>query len=75
MNEAKRAVLLEGPVTAALLRLTWPVLVIAVGGWLWSSQSTHAIEGLFWMVAGSYLLFGAINISALQSHRGWTPKT
>jgi hypothetical protein len=44
--------------------------VFAVGGY-WMNQLHGSLNGLYWIVAGSYLLFGAINLVALASGIGW----
>lgn len=59
-------------------RMAWPfaagvtrlALVIAAGGW-WTGIGHGSLDGLFWIVAASYLVFGAINAAALAGGPGW----
>jgi putative MATE family efflux protein len=53
------------PFAAGMARLA----VVAAAGACWTSS----IDGLFWIVAASYLLFGSINVWALAGGRGWGP--
>jgi putative MATE family efflux protein len=59
-------------------RMAWPfaagavrlLTVLLVGGY-WISVLGGSLNGLYWIVAVSYLLFGAINLFAMASGRGW----
>ena len=55
------------PFAAGLVRL---LVVFAAGGY-WISSLHGSLDGLYWIVAGSYLLFGAINLFAMASGFGW----
>jgi MATE family, multidrug efflux pump len=57
------------PFAAGMTRLA----VVAAAGGCWTSISHGSIDGLFWIVAASYLLFGSINVWALAGGRGWRP--
>lgn len=59
-------------------RMAWPFaaglvrfgLVMVAGGY-WMSEANGSLTGLYWIVGASYLLFGAVNIYAMASGRGW----
>lgn len=55
------------PFAAGIVRLC----VISVAGWYWVSVLHGSLTGLFWIVAASYVLFGAINLFAMASGFGW----
>lgn len=55
------------PFAAGLVRL---VLVLAAGGY-WVHELNGSLNGLYWIVAVSYALFGGINAFAMASGRGW----
>lgn len=55
------------PFAAGLVRLG---IVVLVGGY-WVSTLHGSINGLYWVVAVSYLVFGTINAYAMASGRGW----
>jgi Na+-driven multidrug efflux pump len=55
-------------------RMAWPFAAgivrlgaLVLGGWFWQGS----LEGLFWIVAASYALFGGINLAAMASGRAW----
>ena len=52
------------PFAAGIVRLA---VVAAVGGW-WVNSAHGSLNGLFWIVAGSYLLFGSINMIAMAAN-------
>jgi Na+-driven multidrug efflux pump len=59
-------------------RMAWPfaagiarlLVVLALGGY-WMNSLQGSLNGLFWIVAASYLAFGAINLFAMASGLGW----
>ncbi len=59
-------------------RMAWPfaagiarlLVVLALGGY-WVNSLQGSLNGLFWIVAAGYLLFGAINLFAMASGLGW----
>lgn len=55
------------PFSAGVVRLA---VVVAVGGY-WMHGLHGSLSGLYWLVAASYLSFGAINLYAMASGRGW----
>jgi len=55
------------PFAAGIVRL---LIVIAPGGY-WVHALQGSLEGLYWIVAASYLAFGALNLFAMASGRGW----
>lgn len=55
------------PFAAGLVRLG---IVAATGGY-WVNSLQGSLNGLYWVVAVSYLLFGMINVYALVSGRSW----
>ncbi len=59
------------PFAAGVVRL---LVVFAAGGY-WMNPLHGSLNGLYWIVAGSYLLFGAINLFAMVSGLGWEHRT
>jgi Na+-driven multidrug efflux pump len=55
------------PFAAGLVRL----LIVAAAGGYWINSLGGSLSGLYWIVAASYLLFGAINLFAMASGLGW----
>ncbi len=55
------------PFAAGIVRLG---VVLAAGGY-WINTLGGSLNGLYWVVAASYLLFGAINLFAMASGLGW----
>ena len=55
------------PFSAGLVRLA---AVLLLGGY-WINGLGGSLNGLYWIVAASYLLFGGINLFALASGFGW----
>lgn len=55
------------PFAAGLVRLG---IVVAAGGY-WVTSLQGSPNGLYWIVAVSYVLFGIINVYALASSRSW----
>lgn len=58
-------------------RMAWPfaaglarLLVVGVGGWLWTTRG-GGIGGLFLIVAAGYAAFGALNLLAFLRGYGW----
>jgi hypothetical protein len=57
------------PFIAGCLRLA----VVTLGGWYWISVLHGSLEGLFWIIAASFVLFGACQcggVSQPASHGG-----
>jgi Na+-driven multidrug efflux pump len=59
-------------------RMAWPFIagvgrlgVVFMAGGYWINQMNGSLNGLYWIVAASYLLFGAINLLAMASGLGW----
>jgi putative MATE family efflux protein len=59
-------------------RMAWPfaagvvrLLVVFAAGSYWMTSLHGSLSGLYWIVAASYLLFGAINALAMASGLGW----
>jgi len=55
------------PFAAGIVRL---LIVLAAGGY-WVHGLHGSLEGLYWIVAASYLAFGALNLIAMASGLGW----
>ncbi|MCU1273568.1 MAG: efflux family protein [Bryobacterales bacterium] len=55
------------PFVAGLLRLG---VVLAAGGY-WIKAMHGSLNGLYWIVAASYLVFGAVNLFGMASRFGW----
>ena len=55
------------PFAAGLVRLA----LVAAAGSYWIGTLGGSLNGLYWIVAASYLLFGAINLFAMASGLGW----
>jgi Na+-driven multidrug efflux pump len=55
------------PFAAGLVRL---FTVLVLGGY-WINGLGGSLNGLYWIVGAAYALFGAINLFALASGRGW----
>jgi Na+-driven multidrug efflux pump len=55
------------PFAAGVVRL---LTVVVLGGY-WINGLGGSLNGLYWIVAAAYLLFGGINLFALASGRGW----
>lgn len=55
------------PFAAGIVRL---LVVLAAGGY-WAYAAQGSLEGLYWIVAASYLAFGALNLFAMASGLGW----
>src|SRR5437667_10049949 len=51
------------PFIAGCVRLA----VVTIGGWYWIAVLHGSLEGLFWIIAGSLVLFGVINAVAFVS--------
>jgi hypothetical protein len=58
------------PFAAGVVRL---LTVVVLGGY-WINALGGSLNGLYWIVAVTYLLFGGINLFALASGRGWGPR-
>jgi Na+-driven multidrug efflux pump len=59
-------------------RVAWPLAAgiarlatVGGAGWYWTSVLHGSLGGLFWIVAASYVVFGAINAFATASGLGW----
>ena len=55
------------PLIAGLMRLT----VVTVGGWYWLRARHGSLEGLFWIIGASFILFGLINAGAFATGLSW----
>jgi putative MATE family efflux protein len=55
------------PFTAGIIRLA----VLLVAGFYWVEHLHGSLNGLYWIVAASYFVFGSINALALAWGRGW----
>lgn len=55
------------PFAAGIVRLG----VMLVAGVYWVTNLHGSLNGLYWIVAASYLVFGSINAFALASDLGW----
>jgi Na+-driven multidrug efflux pump len=55
------------PFTAGIIRLA----VLLVAGFYWVEHLHGSLNGLYWIVAASYFVFGSINALALARGRGW----
>jgi putative MATE family efflux protein len=55
------------PFAAGIVRL---LVVAAIGGY-WVNSVHGSLNGLNWIVAASYLVFGSINAGAMASRLGW----
>ena len=58
--------------------MVWPFIagcvrlaVVTVGGWYWISVLHGSLEGLFWIIAGSFVLFGVVNVVAFATGLLW----
>ena len=49
------------PFIAGCVRLA----VVTIGGWYWITVLHGSLEGLFWIIAASLVLFGVVNVVAL----------
>lgn len=59
-------------------RVAWPLIagfmrlaMVAVGGWYWIGVTHGSLDGFFWIIAGSLILFGAINAGAFAAGWSW----
>ncbi|HKA42225.1 MAG TPA: MATE family efflux transporter [Burkholderiales bacterium] len=59
------------PFSAGMLRLC----VVAIGGSYWLNGLHGSLNGLYWIVAAGYLVFGAVNLLALASGLSWARLT
>jgi putative MATE family efflux protein len=55
------------PFAAGIVRLG----VVLVAGVYWVTSLQGSLNGLYWIVAASYLVFGSVNAFALASGLGW----
>jgi len=55
------------PFAAGIVRLC----IVVLAGWYWTSRLQGSVEGLFWIVTTSYVVFGAINLFAMASGLSW----
>jgi putative MATE family efflux protein len=55
------------PFIAGCLRLA----VVTLGGWYWISVLHGSLQGLFWIIAASLVLFGIVNVVAFASGLSW----
>lgn len=59
-------------------KMTWPfaagilrLLVVFLAGGYWTQALHGSLNGLYWVVAAAYFVFGATNVFALASGLGW----
>jgi Na+-driven multidrug efflux pump len=59
-------------------KMAWPfaggivrLLIVLVAGGCWMNSLHGSLDGLYWIVAASYLAFGLINAFAMASGIGW----
>jgi len=55
------------PFAAGIVRLC----IVVLAGWYWTSGLQGSVQGLFWIVTSSYVIFGAINLFAMTSGLSW----
>ncbi len=55
------------PFAASLVRFA----VVMIAGGYWVHEVSGSLNGLYWAIAASYLLFGGINLYGMASGRGW----
>jgi Na+-driven multidrug efflux pump len=55
------------PFIAGCVRLA----VVTTGGWYWISVLHGSLEGLFWIIAASLVLFGVVNVVAFATGLSW----
>jgi Na+-driven multidrug efflux pump len=58
------------PFIAGCLRLA----VVAVGGWYWIAILQGSLDGLFWIVAASLILFAIVNAGAFATGLSWSKR-
>jgi Na+-driven multidrug efflux pump len=58
------------PFAAGIVRL----LIVLVAGGYWMNSLHGSLDGLYWIVAASYLAFGLVNAFAMASGIGWGPR-
>jgi putative MATE family efflux protein len=58
--------------------VTWPFIagcvrlaIVAVAGWYWVSVLDGSLQGFFWIIASSMVLFGLINAGAFATGLSW----
>lgn len=56
------------PLFAGGLRLA----LVALGGWYWTTIVGGSLQGLFWIIAASLVLFGLVNASAFATGHSWS---
>ena len=59
-------------------RVLWPFIagcarlaVVTIGGWYWITVLHGSLEGLFWIIAASLVLFGVVNLVAFATGLSW----
>ena len=55
------------PFIAGCVRLA----VVTIGGWYWITMLQRSLEGLFWIIAASLVLFGLVNLVAFATGLSW----
>ena len=55
------------PFIAGCVRLA----VVTIGGWYWITVLHGSLEGLFWIIAASLVLFGVVNLVAFATGLSW----
>ena len=55
------------PFIAGCVRLA----VVTIGGWYWITVLHGSLEGLFWIIAASLVLFGVVNVVAFATGLSW----
>ena len=67
-SPAKGAGNVAWPLIAGLLRFA----LVAIGGWYWTTMVGGSLQGLFWIIAASLVLFGLVNASAFATGLSWS---
>lgn len=56
----------------------WPFIsgcvrlaAVTIGGWYWITVSHGSLDGLFWIIAASVVLFGVVNVAAFATGLSW----
>ena len=62
-------------------RVTWPLIagcirlaVVMIGGWYWTALLGGSLQGLFWIIAASLIVFGLINAIAFATGLSWSER-
>ena len=58
------------PLIAGCIRLA----VVMIGGWYWTALLGGSLQGLFWIIAASLIVFGLINAIAFATGLSWSER-